>query len=97
MACKICNRSSCTESFHSIDEQREHEESASRMVDDLKRVLADTITVAGRLRNQRDELADLLLAAVRRIELSTKDGVPILGAWLPDAIAALAKLKKGGE
>ena len=25
MACKICGRSSCTESFHSIREQEEHE------------------------------------------------------------------------
>jgi len=29
MACRICGRSSCTESFHSIEEQERYEEDES--------------------------------------------------------------------
>lgn len=61
----------------------------------LRHILANTIADLERVKAQRDELAALLLTAVRRLELSTKDGVPILSAWLPDARAALAKLGEG--
>lgn len=76
MACKICKRSSCTESFHSISEQMDHEESASRMADDL----SDSLAECAKLKAQRDnaersfiELADKLdQVKAQRDELADK-------------------------
>ena len=32
MACRICGRSSCTESFHSLEEQDKYEEKDGKLV-----------------------------------------------------------------
>lgn len=39
MSCKICGRGSCTESFHSLEEQTEHDEKFGKYedkIDELK-------------------------------------------------------------
>jgi hypothetical protein len=35
MGCKICGRNSCTESFHRIEEQEEHDKAGADMAVDL--------------------------------------------------------------
>lgn len=42
MACRICKRTSCTESFHSIEEQEQLE----LCIDDLKEEIRDKILTA---------------------------------------------------
>lgn len=42
MSCRICKRSSCTESFHSIEEQEELEIA----LDDLKEKIRDKVLTA---------------------------------------------------
>jgi hypothetical protein len=32
MACRICHRTSCTESFHSLEEQEKYEEKDGKLV-----------------------------------------------------------------
>jgi hypothetical protein len=39
MGCEICNRNSCTRSFHSLDEQREFDSYADSIKDRLKTII----------------------------------------------------------
>jgi len=41
------------------------------------------------------DMYDLLKAAVARIELANAEGNNIMSAWLPDALAAIAKAEGG--
>jgi len=79
MACRICGRSSCSESFHSIDAQ-ERFDARERISDEL----ADLKERAEKAERERDEarkeLAVLRLAygaAVQRLQALGEKSVPL--------------------
>lgn len=41
-------------------------------------------------------MADVLRAAIARVQLANEEGNPILSAWLPDARAAIAAAEAAG-
>lgn len=43
MSCEICGKTSCSKSFHSIDEQSQHEEIIEQAISNLKQKLINKI------------------------------------------------------
>jgi predicted nucleic acid-binding Zn-ribbon protein len=75
MACRICGRSSCIESFHSIDEQ-ERFDARERIADELAE-LRERAETAERERNEaRERVAELeaALDAIRQYGSDTLSG-----------------------
>lgn len=56
MACKICNRNSCTESFHSIEQQQEHENQYGRFED----MISELKEKIGELQKENDIMYNIL-------------------------------------
>jgi len=102
MACRICNRSSCTESFHSLDEQNEvldAPESTARireLEDENSRLKSDFKDIAF-LEAENARLNDDLrveTANVQNWSMSYLDATSIAAKYLLRAEAAEAKVDK---
>lgn len=58
MPCEICGRNSCTKSFHSIEEQRDFDDVADKIKDNMKAAIVQKII---RLKYYESEETNYLL------------------------------------
>ena len=61
MSCKICGRNSCTESFHSLEEQEKHENPEAYYEDIISKLETDKEALGSEVERMRGLLADKIL------------------------------------
>lgn len=70
MACEICGRNSCTRSFHSLEEQTQHDESAENV---KKHVRNELLSRLNKLKDYWDEEQNISTVSFSDVEEMIND------------------------
>ena len=60
MSCKICGRNSCTESFHSLEEQEKHENPEAYYEDIISKLETDKEALEAENKKLREGIASII-------------------------------------